>query len=325
MLGIFAAFFFAFTFVLNRAMEMEGGSWVWSASLRFIMMAPLLFVIVWARGNISGVFREIKKAPFVWLIWSTVGFGLFYAPLCVAAAYGPGWLIAGTWQITIISGSLMAPLFYEIVQTQSGPVKIRGKIPYKGLSMSLIILAGVALMQLEHAAQLSLQEMLFCVVPVLLASFAYPLGNRKMMEVCAGRLDAYQRVLGMTLASLPFWLVLLMYGLAADGPPERGQVIQSGLVAVFSGICATVLFFAATDMVKGDMRKLATVEATQSFEVVFAAAGEVWILSSPLPGAVSSAGIALVIVGMVLNSYVSNKKKRSKTKPQTHEKACRFL
>ncbi|MDI5789230.1 multidrug resistance efflux transporter family protein [Bacillus licheniformis] len=24
------------------------------------------------------------------------------------------------------------------------------------------------------------------------------------MEVCAGRLDAYQRVLGMTLASLPF-------------------------------------------------------------------------------------------------------------------------
>ncbi|MEC1356079.1 multidrug resistance efflux transporter family protein [Bacillus sonorensis] len=311
-LGIFAAFFFAITFVLNRAMELEGGSWIWSASLRFIIMAPLLFMIVWARGNAGRVFQEIKKAPYAWFIWSTVGFGLFYAPLCFAAAFGPGWLIAGTWQITIISGSLMAPLFYETVQTQAGPVQIRGKIPYKGLMMSLIILAGVALMQLEHAAQLSFQDMLYCVVPVIIASFAYPLGNRKMMEVCAGRLDAYQRVLGMTIASLPFWLILSLYGVMTAGPPGGGQVIQSGLVAVFSGICATVLFFAATDMVKGDMPKLAAVEATQSFEVLFAAAGEVWILSSPLPGAVSSAGIALVIIGMVLNSYVSNKKEAVK-------------
>ena len=43
-------------------------------------------------------------------------------------------------------------------------------------------------MQAEHAAQLSLHEMLLCIAPVILASFAYPLGNRKMMEVCAGAL-----------------------------------------------------------------------------------------------------------------------------------------
>lgn len=56
-------------------------------------MAPLLFMIVWARGNAGRVFQEIKKAPYAWFIWSTVGFGLFYAPLCFAAAFGPGWLI----------------------------------------------------------------------------------------------------------------------------------------------------------------------------------------------------------------------------------------
>ncbi|KAA6452751.1 DMT family transporter [Bacillus swezeyi] len=307
-LGICAAFFFAFTFVLNRAMELEGGSWIWSASLRFILMAPLLMIIVWARGNVGQVFEEIKKAPLDWLKWSIVGFGFFYAPLCFAAAYGPGWLIAGTWQVTIISGSLLAPFFYETVQTKAGTVHIRGKIPYKGLLMSLIILAGVVLMQAEHAAQLSLHEMVLCVVPVLFASFAYPLGNRQMMEICKGRLDAYQRVLGMTLASLPFWLILSLYGLATAGPPSGGQVFQSGLVAVFSGICATILFFAATDIVKGDMRRLAAVEATQSFEVLFAAAGEIAILSSPLPGAISWAGIILVVIGMMLNSYVSNKK-----------------
>ncbi|AJO18227.1 multidrug resistance efflux transporter family protein [Bacillus paralicheniformis] len=318
-LGVFAALFFAFTFVLNRAMELEGGSWIWSASLRFIFMAPLLFVIVWLRGNVKELFQEIKKAPGIWLRWSIVGFGLFYAPLCFAAAYGPGWLIAGTWQITIISGSLLAPLFYETIQTKTGPVQMRGKIPYKGLAMSLIILIGVALMQAEHAAQLSLHEMLLCVVPVMLASFAYPPGNRKMMEACAGRLDAYQRVLGMTLASLPFWLILSLYGLASAGAPSRGQVIQSGLVAVFSGICATVLFFAATDLVKGDMRKLGAVEATQSFEVLFAAAGEILLLSSPLPGAISWSGMALVIIGMVLNSHASNQTQ----KPAIQSKAAK--
>ena len=30
--GILASFFFAFTSVLNRAMDLEGGSWIWSAS-----------------------------------------------------------------------------------------------------------------------------------------------------------------------------------------------------------------------------------------------------------------------------------------------------
>ncbi|MFN2747223.1 multidrug resistance efflux transporter family protein [Bacillus sp. z60-18] len=307
-LGICAAFFFAFTFVLNRAMELGGGSWIWSASLRFLFMAPLLFAIVCMRGNAAQVFQEIKKAPLGWMKWSIVGFGFFYAPLCFAAAFGPGWLIAGTWQVTIISGSLLAPLFYETVQTKAGLVQIRGQIPYKGLMMSLLILAGVVLMQAEHAAQLSLKEMVLCVAPVILASFAYPLGNRKMMELCGGRLDAYQRVLGMTLASLPFWLFLSLFGFWQAGPPSAGQLVQSALVAVFSGICATILFFAATDIVKGNMQKLAAVEATQSFEVLFAAAGEIVFLSSPLPGAVSWAGMVLVVVGMMLNSYVSNKK-----------------
>lgn len=43
--------------------------------------------------------------------------------------------------------------------------------------------------------------------PVVIAAFAYPLGNRRMLEEYGGRLDTFQRVLGMTLASLPFWLI----------------------------------------------------------------------------------------------------------------------
>lgn len=132
----------------------------------------------------------------------------------------------------------------------------------------MIILLGIVLMQLEHAKQFSFENLLWGVVPILIASFAYPLGNRKMMDVCEGRLDAYQRVLGMTLASLPFWFLLSLYGIYTVGLPSGGQSLQSLLVALFSGVIATVLFFMATDLVRGNMQKLAAVEATQSMEVV---------------------------------------------------------
>ena len=174
-----------------------------------------------------------------------------YYFISLASPYSPGWLIAGTWQMTIISGALLAPLFYETIHTKNGPLQIRGKIPYKGLVMSLIILLGIILMQMEHAKQLSTESLLLGVIPVLIASFAYPLGNRKMMDVCEGRLDAYQRVLGMTLASLPFWFLLSLYGFYTIGLPSKGQSFQSLLVALFSGVVATVLFFKATDLVRG--------------------------------------------------------------------------
>lgn len=37
MIGIVSALFFAVTFILNRAMELDGGSWLWSASLRYFL------------------------------------------------------------------------------------------------------------------------------------------------------------------------------------------------------------------------------------------------------------------------------------------------
>lgn len=307
LLGIGAALFFAFTFVLNREMDLSGGSWIWSSSLRYLFMVPFLLVLVAGRKKLRPLLTEMKRHPAAWALWSFVGFGLFYAPLCVAAAYGPGWLIAGTWQITIISGSLLAPLFYETVLTAEGPRRQRGRIPVKGLAVSLIIVLGVVLMQVEQAGELSAKDFWLGIVPVVVASFAYPLGNRKMMELCGGRLDVFQRVLGMTLASLPLWIILAAYGLFTVGAPSSGQLTQSLLVAICSGVIATILFFQATDKVRNDMRRLAAVEATQSAEVLFAAAGEVLVLSSPMPSLLSWLGILLVIGGMILHSYCSRK------------------
>ena len=54
-------------------------------------------------------------------------------------------------------------------------------------------------------------------LPVLVAAFAYPAGNRRTMELAGGRLDTWQRILAMTVASLPFWLALALAGLPALG------------------------------------------------------------------------------------------------------------
>jgi drug/metabolite transporter (DMT)-like permease len=174
--------------------------------------------------------------------------------------------------------------------------------------MSSVVLLGVLLLQLEHARHLSLGGFLLGFIPVLIASFAYPLGNRKMMALCGGRLDAYQRVLGMTLASLPFWLLLSFYGFITEGAPSSSQTWQSLIVALSSGVIATVLFFQATDYVRDDMKKLASVEATQSMEVLFALAGEILFLSIAFPSPLSWIGILTVVGGMILHSITANRK-----------------
>ncbi|SEI11832.1 Putative multidrug resistance efflux transporter [Halobacillus karajensis] len=302
-LGITASMFFAVTFVLNRSMEVSGGSWMWSSSLRFIFMVPFLLFIVLIRHNIKQVLLEIRTHPFQWLGWSFVGFVLFYAPLTYAAAYGPGWLVAGTWQVTILGGILVAPLFYTTVQTENGLTTHRHKIQKKALLMSTIILIGVMLIQFQKVSDLTFSEALAGILPVLVASFAYPLGNRKMMVLCGGRLDTFQRVLGMTIASLPFWLILCLFALFKVGAPSQEQLIQSFIVAVCSGVIATTLFFIATDRVRLHQGKLAAVEATQSTQVLFVVGGESLLLASPLPGNVAMAGIGIIIIGIIMHSF----------------------
>ncbi|SDQ83974.1 Putative multidrug resistance efflux transporter [Virgibacillus salinus] len=296
LIGVLSAIFFSVTFILNRSMELEGGSWVWSASLRFMFMLPILLVIVGYKKNVRPVIQHLSEQPLSWVAWSTIGFGLFYAPITFATIYGPGWLVAATFQITIIAGSLLVPFLNR---------QAKQRIPIQSVIISLIILSGVFVMQLEHASSVSLTSVLLCVIPLIISAFAYPLGNRKMMQLVNGNLNTFQRILGMTIASMPFWIVLSIYGIIVHDTPNTSQVLQTFIVAVSSGIIATVLFFYATELVNHDNHKLAAVEATQSGEVVFALFGELFLLSAPLPSFISFIGMALVIVGMILHSVIS--------------------
>jgi len=305
-LGLAASFFFAFTFILNQQMNVSGGSWLWSSSLRFIFMLPILLVIMIIKNQLLGVLKDIIKNPIQWVLWSTVGFGLFYAPLTFASVYGPSWLIAGTWQITIIAGALLTPLFFKSVETENGIFKIRNKIPKKSLLMSSIILLGIFLMQFQQAKDISVTKALIGIIPVILAAFSYPLGNRKMIEVCGNRFTTFQRVFGMTLCSIPFWIIISTFGLLTIGLPSKGQVVTSLLVAVFSGIIATILFFKATDMVSSDTHKLAVIESTQSGEVIFTLLGGVILFHDKIPTLIGLMGIMFVVIGMILNSLIKS-------------------
>ena len=298
-LGLLSALFFAVTFVLNRTMSVEGGHWAWSSSLRFFWMVPFLLILVAVRKNLKPLFRIMKENPGQWILWSTIGFGIFYAPLTFAAAYGPSWLVASTWQITIVAGMLLSP----IINKKS----FKKSISLQALLFSLIILFGIALMLISQAKSVSTEELLLGTIPVLLAAFAYPLGNRKMMQISGGKLNAIQRTLGMTIASLPFWILISLYGISVDEFPTEVQIYQTLIVAVCSGVIATVLFFMATDRVRKDENALASVEATQSAEVIFALIGEIIILQIVLPDSYSIIGIALVIIGMLLHSFKKEK------------------
>lgn len=294
--GVLSSMFFAFTFVLNRTMNLGGGSWYWSAILRYVFKIPLLCILLLKNNQIKETFQVIKSDRKAWYLWSIVGFGVFYSALSLASVFGESWLVCGTWQITMVTGALMTPLF-------------GGKIPVKNVFICLFVLVGVFLMQLEHAVNISIKNSIFCVLAILVAAIAYPLGNRKTMILSKNKLNTTQRVLAMTICSLPFWFGLSVVAYIRVPLPSASQIYQSILVAIFSGVIATLLYFGATDMVKDNPRNLAVVEATIAGEVVFTLLGGILVAGDKLPGMMGFAGLIIVIVGMVLNSVIGKTNK----------------
>lgn len=314
-IGILSSMFFAVTFILNRSMELSGGSWLWSSSLRYFFMLPFLIAIVYYRKGFPPIKKEIFKQPLPFFLWSVVGFVLFYAPLTYAAAFSPGWLVAGTWQLTILAGVLLTPFFFMTIKTKQGTKLIRQKMPFVSLCITSIILIGVVFIQIPHAQTVPLKTLLYGVLPILFAAFMYPLGNRKMMELLDGRLDTFQRILAMTLMTMPVWIIFAIIALITVGPPSFNQVFQSFIVGVSSGVIATTLFFMATDRVRHDQGKLAAVEATQSTQLIFVILGEMMILGIAPPTAMAIFGIIIIILGMSLHSFhaILGRRKQSKS------------
>ena len=112
-IALASALFFTLTYVLNRASAIDGGHWAWTASLRYLITLPLLLPLMPWQGGIAPVWRAIRAHPGAWLRCSAIGFVAFYLLLSWAAASGPSWLVAGSFQFTVIAGMLCAPFLYR--------------------------------------------------------------------------------------------------------------------------------------------------------------------------------------------------------------------
>jgi len=291
LMGLVGAFFFAFNFILIRSMNLGGGYFLWTAVLRYLWTLPLMSIFLIKDNGFKKVFLNIRNNPFKWILWSTVGFGLFYVPLSAASIYGESWFTSAVWQFTIVAGVLLTPLFGK-------------KIPLKNLIFSFIIVLGIILMQYSKIVEgVSVNWPLF-ILTLGIATFSYPLGNRKMMELIGDDLNTTQRVFGMTVCSMPFWIICGGIAYIKSGLPSASQCGQSFLIALLAGVIATILFFNATNIVKDDPKKLAVIEATQSGEVIFTLILGIIFLHDNIPDTIAFVGLFIIIIGMLLNSLI---------------------
>lgn len=298
MLGTLSAAFFSSTFILNRAMSLEGGHWVWSASLRYLFMLVFLVGGLMLLGKMTTLRQILQVYRQHWLFWTlagTTGFGLFYSLICFSAAYAPGWVVATTWQTTILATPLVLLFFGK-------------RTPTKALLFIAIIFSGIVLVNLEHATTASFGDLALGAVPVLLAAIAYPLGNQMVWEAQKGghKLlpsiqdpvleNPFSRIILLSLGSIPFWLVLIL--LTNPAAPSAGQWLNTSLIALFSGVIATGLFLHARHLASNSY-EISAIDSTQSTEVVFTLLGEVLLLGAVLPGPLGVIGIALTVTGLV--------------------------
>jgi drug/metabolite transporter (DMT)-like permease len=297
--GIASAFFFSSTFVLNRAMSLQGGHWVWTASLRYAYMLVMLSGWLCLTGKsriLSSTFAAYRKNWCFWTFAGSTGFGVFYSLLTFSSSYAPGWVVATTWQSTILATPVVLFLLGK-------------RVPMKGMVYTALIFTGIVLVTYEQATAASLRQIFLGVLPVIAAAFAYPLGNQLVWEARHGKGgiiplldnpvldDSIARVLIMVIGSLPFWLALVLA--LSPPPPTAGQLVNTAVVAVFSGVIATTLFFHARHKARTAF-ELSAVDATQSTEVIFSLLGEILFLHGAVPGVAGAVGIALSVVGLVL-------------------------
>lgn len=298
-LGVLAALFFSMTFVLNQVMSSDGGFWLWTACLRFLIMFPIFLLIVTGKKTtrLSRVIDSLKQAPVAWLLWSQVAFALFYIPLTFASTLAPGWLVASTWQITIVAGSILAPYLED-----NPKLKQASRLTLTEAFYFAIIILGIIIIEGQHFSMTNGQNIPLAFLSILLATFAYPLGNRKVMQLNhrSTNLETNERILAMLIASLPTWIIGSLLAFLMTGLPSPQQVTSSAIVALFSGVIATFLFFKATQLTQHKTKHLASVEATQSLEVVFSVLLGIILLHDKIPNPLTFLGLSFIIIGMVL-------------------------
>lgn len=291
--GLVASALFSTTFVLNRAISLQGGSWEWSAALRYIETAAML--MLWLLVSKGPAYLAILGRLFVqragfWLVAGGVGYGVFYACCCFAANHAPGWIVAATWQGTLIATPVVLRAFGE-------------KVPLRGLVfLGLIFMGIIGLNANRLLAGVPLEQVMAGVVPLGIAAFCYPVGNQLLNRLRHNPAPLYHplqdplaAVLLMTLGALPFLIGLVI--ITHPPAPDMEQVAATSIIALVAGCLATPLFIHARNT-SSNPYLIAAVDATQAGEVAFTLLGESLLTGHLSLGLADYAGLAAVMGGL---------------------------
>lgn len=292
LIGLLAAALFSVTFVLNRAVSLSGGNWAWNAYLRyfFVVLILLAWLVLRDRHKLRQTLQLYRREWLFWNVAGGVGFGLFYACICFAADHAPAWVVAATWQTTLLATPIVLWAFGL-------------PVPRRGIGFAILIFAGIVLINSDAAsADPNGIALLSGVVPVLIAAVAYPIGNQ-MLNGMAGRHRGCASVLGdpfccvllMSIGALPMLLSIILF--VGPPPPSAGQIVSAFWIALIPGVLATSLFLFARNASR-DPYRIAAVDATQAGEVVFALLGELFFLNAAAPSVNGWAGLTSIVVGL---------------------------
>jgi drug/metabolite transporter (DMT)-like permease len=300
-LGLIGAAFFSGTFIVNRAIGLAGGHWIWTAALRYAWVLALLLPWFLARRVLGQVLGEFRQHWPFWVVAGTVGYGVFYSGLAYASTQAPGWIVATTMQVTILATPLVLRAFGARVRPG-------------GVALLAVTFLGIVLVNLDRGGDATMAEMLG-VLPVVIAAVAYPTGNQLVQEGRNGgrgwipaltapvTANAAARVLLLTLGSVPYWLALLL--LPHPALPTGQQVYGTLIVALSATVIGTTIFLHARQSVGRNPEAIAKVDATQAGYTIFTLSGEVLILGALWPSALGWAGLALVLAGLVAYTVFS--------------------
>lgn len=312
LLGIAAAFFFSSTFAINRWLNVQqGGHWYWTACLRYVYVFIFLSLIVLFYNGVKA-YKETIQCFFsfshFWIIAGGIGFGLFYMSLCYAASFSSGWVLATTWQLTI----LMTPLVIII---------LGNKISSRGVIYLLTMFFGIVLVNLNEFHDISSIN-LKSVIPIAFAAFCYPLGNTLCKYACDGRYskfridkfsiskNVFSQILLMTLGASP---ILLIVGVIVSPPvPTFTQVYSTAFIAMTTGVVATSFLYKARQLSQNNTFALAAADGTQAAEAPLALFWEWLLFAGLLPSITGFLGLGFVIIGIVL-FYRSNVNLKTKS------------
>ena len=168
LLGLTASACFSVTFIVNRAIGLAGGHWVWTASLRYLWVLVLLGAWFTANGSMGGVVRAFRRHWVFWIVVGSIGYGAFYSGLSFASTRVPGWIVACTMQATILATPLVLLGFGRRVRR-------------KAVLLLGVIFAGIVLVNIDQRAESTLGTG-WALLPMVVAAFAFPTANQLMQE-----------------------------------------------------------------------------------------------------------------------------------------------